>query len=476
MHVRLALSRTPDNERNSVGIQPPPNDQENRTMRKLRTTIVALATAGLMAISASGVFAAPAELSSPAADLRVTLNRLLAEHASLAMEAMRQGVDTGDLEDSEFQAAAGALAGNTDDLTAAIESVYGADAAEAFRTQWEAHIGFFVDYTVGVATDDDATKQAALDELAGYRADFAAFLDSATGGGLPADAAAEALQMHVDQLVAQIDAYAADDLAGAYAAAREAYAHMGMTADALAQAIIQQDPDTFSGNDLAWSPAVDLQIALDLLLSEHAIVAIQAMRNGVTGAPDFEAAAGALANNTADLTAAIESVYGADAGQAFRTQWEAHIGFFVDYTVAVAGDDAEGQEAALAELAQYREDFAGFLDSATGGNAPAGPVAEALQAHVDQLVAALDSYAAGDFEAAYAAEREASAHMFMTGQVLASAIAGQFPDRLPVAAQMPDAAMQPAPTPSLIVLIGMGLVAVATVCLARDAAQVRVRE
>ncbi len=260
-------------------------------MRKLRTTIVALATAGLMAISATGVFAAPADLSSPAADLRVTLNRLLAQHAGLAIEAMRQGVDTGDLEDPEFTAAAGALAGNTDDLTAAIESVYGADAADAFRTQWEAHIGFFV-----------------------------------------------------------------------------------------------------------------------------------------------------------------------------------------DYTVAVAEDDAEGQEAALAELAQYQEDFAAFLDSATDGNAPAGPVAEALQAHVDQLVAALDSYAAGDFEAAYAAEREASAHMFMTGQVLAAAIAGQFPDQFPTAAQMPDAAMEPGATPSLIVLIGMGLVAVATVSLSRHVVQVRSRD
>ncbi len=446
-------------------------------MRKLRNMIASVGAAALIAISGTGVLAAPADLSSPAADLRVALNRLLAEHASLAMEAMRQGVDTGDLSDPEFAAAAGALGSNTDDLTAAIESVYGADAGDAFRAQWEAHIGFFVDYTVGVATDDQAAKDAALDELAGYREDFAAFLDSATGGGLPADAAADALQMHVDQLVAQIDAYADGDYDGAYAAAREAYAHMSMTADALALAIIQQDPDTFTGNDLAWSPAVDLQIALDMLLSEHAIIAVQAMRNGVTGAPDFDASAGALGSNTDDLTAAIESVYGADAGAAFRTQWEAHIGFFVDYTVGVATDDQAAKDAALDELAGYREDFAAFLDSATGGNAPAGPVADALQAHVDQLVAALDTYADGDFEAAYAAEREASAHMFMTGEVLAAAIAGQFPDQFPTGPIPSDTAMAaPASPASPVVLIGLAVLLLTSLTLTRRAVEVRSRD
>ena len=437
--------------------------------------IASVGAAALLAITGTGVLAAPADLSSPAADLRVALNRLLSEHASLAMEAMRQGIDTGDLEDPEFVAAATALQGNTDDLTGAIESVYGADAGGAFRAQWEAHIGFFVDYTVGLATDDQAAQDAALDELAGYRDDFADFLDTATGGGLPSDAAADALQMHVDQLVAQIDAYAADDFDGAYATARDAYAHMGMTADALSLAIIQQDPDTFTGNDLAWSGAVDLQIALDTLLSEHAIIAIQAMRNGVSGAADFDASAAALADNTADLTAAITSVYGEEGGSAFDTQWTAHIGFFVDYTVAVAGDDADGQEAALAELSQYKEDFSDFLDTATEGNAPAGPVADALQAHVDQLVAALDTYAAGDFAGAYVAEREASAHMFMTGGVLAAAIAGQFPDDFPTTPEPSDTAMAPVAGLNPVVLLGFGVVALSTLTLTRRAIEVRSR-
>ena len=211
-----------------------------------------------------------------------------------------------------------------------------------------------------------------------------------------------------------------------------------------------------------------------MLLSEHAIIAVQVMRNGVTGAPDFDASSGALGGNTDDLTAAIESVYGADAGAAFRTQWEAHIGFFVDYTVGVVTDDQAGQDAALDELAGYREDFAAFLDSATGGNAPAGRVSDALQAHVDQLVAALDTYAAGDFEAAYAAEREASAHMFMTGEVLAAAIAGQVPDQFPSRPIPSDTAMDaPIGGTSPLALIGLAVVVLAGLTVTRRAIEVR---
>lgn len=214
-------------------------------MNRLRTMIASLGAVALIAVSGTGVLAAPANLSSPAADLRVALSRLLSEHAALAMEAMRQGVDAGDLSDPEFTAAAGALQGNTDDLTAAIESVYGADAGDAFRAQWEAHIGFFVDYTVALAGDDADGQQTALDDLAGYREDFSNFLDTATEGNVPAAGAADALAAHVDQLIAAIDAYAADDFEGAYAAEREGFAHMFMTGQVLAAGIVGLMPDKF---------------------------------------------------------------------------------------------------------------------------------------------------------------------------------------------------------------------------------------
>ncbi len=96
-----------------------------------------------------------------------------------------------------------ALDGNTVDLGDAIGSVYGDEAKTGFLELWRNHIGFFVDYTVATAKKDEAGQTAARDKLAQYQADFSAFLDTATGGELPQSGAAEALQAHVNQLIAR---------------------------------------------------------------------------------------------------------------------------------------------------------------------------------------------------------------------------------------------------------------------------------
>ena len=65
--------------------------------------------------------AMPVSIESPATDLRVTLDRLLAEHALLATFAMQKGLGG----EKDFDAIAGALDANTVDLGAAIGSVFG---------------------------------------------------------------------------------------------------------------------------------------------------------------------------------------------------------------------------------------------------------------------------------------------------------------------------------------------------------------
>lgn len=178
---------------------------------------------------------------------------------------------------------------------------------------------------------------------------------------------------------------------------------------------------------LTSSPSADLRVTLDRLLGEHAALAIIAMQKGVDGAPDFDQTAAALEANTVDLGDAIGSVYGDEARDAFLELWRAHIGFFVDYTVATAGDDEAGRQQALQALDGYRQGFSNFLAEANP-NLEAGPLADGLQNHVDQLTAALDQYEAGNYEEAYASLREAYAHMFGTGDALSGAISQQFPE------------------------------------------------
>jgi hypothetical protein len=186
---------------------------------------------------------ADAHATSAAADLRVTLTSLLGEHALLAVAATQKGLDGAD----DFEAAAAALDANSVELAEAIGSVYGEEAAEQFLdgpSLWRDHIRFFVDYTVALAGKDKAGQQEAVDNLTGYTGAFSGFLAQATG--LPQEALQEGLATHVMQLKGALDAYASGDYEESYSLVREAYQHMLATGDALADAIVAQNPDMFA--------------------------------------------------------------------------------------------------------------------------------------------------------------------------------------------------------------------------------------
>jgi hypothetical protein len=181
--------------------------------------------------------------SSPAADLRVTLGTLLGEHALLAQFATQKGLKGAE----DFEAIGAALDANSVELSEAIGSVYGAEAAETFldgTALWRDHISFFVDYTTALAKKDKAGQDKAVNDLMGYVEAFSSFLADATG--LPKDALRDSISEHVDQLKGQIDAFAAGDYERAYTLLREATHHMWMTGDRLAEAIVAQSPDGFS--------------------------------------------------------------------------------------------------------------------------------------------------------------------------------------------------------------------------------------
>jgi plastocyanin len=180
---------------------------------------------------------------SKAADLRSALNGLLQEHATLAAAATNAALGG---RQAEFQAAAGALDQNSQDLAKAIGSVYGQGAQDAFLPLWRKHIGWFVDYTVGTATKDQAKQEKAVNDLVGYTQDFGAFLASANEN-LPADVVAGLVKGHVLSLKDVIDAQKAGNPVAHFAAVRMAGAHMAMIGDPLAEATVVKFPDKFGG-------------------------------------------------------------------------------------------------------------------------------------------------------------------------------------------------------------------------------------
>ena len=356
-------------------------------------------------------------------DLRVGLNNLFAEHLILAGDATGAAL-AGRTE--EFKAAAGALDANSVALSEAIGSVYGHEAQEAFLALWRKHIGFTVDYVTGIATKDKAKQDAAVNALLGYTKDLAAFLNSANPN-LPTDVVSDLVKSHVVGLKSVIDNQAAMNYAAAYAGVRLGAAHMQMIGDPVAGAIVKQHPDMFAGQ--TETASATLRTALNLTLREHVFLAASATGAALGGrAKEFADAAGALDANSVQLSKTIGSVYGADAEQAFLALWRKHIGFFVDYTNAVAKNDKKMQEQAVGNLIGYAKDFAAFLASANP-NLPAAVVADLVKSHVVGLKTVVDAQAKGDWTAAYARLREAAAHMQMIADPLADAISRQFPEK-----------------------------------------------
>jgi hypothetical protein len=170
----------------------------------------------------------------------------------------------------------------------------------------------------------------------------------------------------------------------------------------------------------------NLRALLGRQLGEHAALAMNATNLGVIGSPAFPAAAKALDRNSVALSNSITAVYGRPAGKAFldgEFQWRAHVGFFVDYTVAVAKKDRAGQNKAVSNLKRYTVEHGKLLGGATG--LPPKAVQADLLIHVLELKGQLDAYANKQYAKAASLYQDAYAHMFMTADLLANAIAKQ---------------------------------------------------
>ena len=184
-------------------------------------------------------------VETEAAQLQQALTDLLDSHVYLAGIAVEQGVLTKSTTSPQFKAAATTLDQNSQDLAAAVASVYGNKAGKQFLSLWRKHITFFVDYTVGGLEGDERMQRKALAALDGYRRDFGELIEGATEGGLSARAVADALGPHVDTLASAIDSVIAGD-GKAFDRLHAAAQHNTVLSSALAGAIVDQFPEKFS--------------------------------------------------------------------------------------------------------------------------------------------------------------------------------------------------------------------------------------
>ena len=351
-----------------------------------------------------------------AADLRIKLDLLLGEHIIFASKATGAAL-LGHA--AEYQAYGAMLNTNGTDIGEMVGAAFGPAAKDQFNKIWSAHNGYFVDYTVGVASKDKAKQDKAVKDLTtDYVPNFSKFIADATG--LPLDAVTSLITDHVLQTKQIVDDQAKRNWTAAYADIRAAYAHMSKIGDALAEAIVAKFPDKFPGD--AKNKGVDFRVALDDLLQEHLYLATSATGAALSGmSAQFNAAGSALNTNGTDLGGAIGSLYGSDAQDQWNKIWSAHNGYFVDYTVGVATKDKAKQAKAVQDLtADYVPTFAKFLAAATG--LPEDALTQLITQHVLTTKAVVDAQASGNAVAAAVADRVAGQHMEMIGDPLAKAI------------------------------------------------------
>jgi hypothetical protein len=173
------------------------------------------------------------------------------------------------------------------------------------------------------------------------------------------------------------------------------------------------------------TPAAQLRLSLDSALAEHAFLLGEAMRTGLAAGADFNAAGRALEANSVSLIGLIEQVYGSDAASAFGDLWRQHIAYLIDYTRALANDDADAKALAEHQLHTYVADFSALLASANP-NLPRDVVDKLVSEHVEQLET-VAAFKTADYARAYPGVRATYKHMFTLGDALAKAIAMQFP-------------------------------------------------
>jgi hypothetical protein len=178
---------------------------------------------------------------------------------------------------------------------------------------------------------------------------------------------------------------------------------------------------------LTNTAAAQLYAGLDQLLREHVDLTANVVQTAITKGPssaNTKQALAALDQNTQSLAAAFGSVYGAAAQKEFLQQWRAHIGFFVNYTLADATGNAKMKTQAKKDLNGYISQFSTFMAGATKLPAPA--LAADLKGHVSTLETAIDLMVAGSPRSS-AALAMAENHMAGTAAVLAKGIVSSMP-------------------------------------------------
>ncbi|MFC0332233.1 copper amine oxidase N-terminal domain-containing protein [Paenibacillus sepulcri] len=413
-------------------------------MKKLLVSVLGLSLLlpAITSAAAAPVSPIKASVNTPAAELRATLDYLLSEHFTLAVNALTKGYSKSKDAAEAYQA----LDQNVTDMKPVIASIYGAARAAEFVRIFREHNTYTNDLIKSSRNNDKALRGKVEGETAKFVKEFAAFLNAVTAAKLPRKTAEEMLQLHENKVQKAFDEYAAGDYQDAYKAYREGIYEVFKLSKVLSSAIAAQMPDKYQ-QTRADTEAADLRSLLSRLLSEHFALSTLQMQEQFDTRGASDALLIAEAANTEDLNVAMASVYGAADGIAFKKIWVInHLNAQSDYVNAVKNNNTPNLENIKSRIDDSTTELAAFLDTATNKNLPLAAGQAALRKHEGQVQQVFDQYAAGNYKGAAKTSREGFKFMFGIGKSLSSVIVLQFNEKY--AENMPVTPPDPNPVPS----------------------------
>ena len=180
----------------------------------------------------------------------------------------------------------------------------------------------------------------------------------------------------------------------------------------------------------ADSPAANLGVHFGLLFAEHTIAFGKLTLAAAAGrAVEFRADAALLAANGTDVADALTSALGPTSSAQVDAAWTAGDNGRVDYIVAAVTHDQAKADAASSQLDSSVSALSNPLEAALSHQDDNLP--RLAQADVAEFRKVVDDAVAGTYEIALSDLVTAASSSAGFGQLLASDIARQFPDRYP---------------------------------------------
>lgn len=175
------------------------------------------------------------------------------------------------------------------------------------------------------------------------------------------------------------------------------------------------------------SKAGDLRATLVQYGVQHMDLTSQAVDAALDGNANAGEVKSELVANGKNISDAVASVYGTDAGAAFQKIWNIHLGDFVSYAVAGKKGDAAGKKAALDDIATNYTKPISILLSGANPNLPEATLETAFTDHIAMTAAMIDDHNAAKFPQETIDREAAVKHINGLMSTLAGAIVKQFP-------------------------------------------------